>query len=774
MSPIEARRISVTGVVQGVGFRPFIYQLARSSGLYGWVRNTSGNVTLIVEGESAGINRFLAALGASPPPQSHIEDIVQEDEPLHGYRQFEILDSLIDPGRYQLISPDLATCPACLKEIFDRSNRRYRYPFTNCTACGPRFTIITDIPYDRERTTMQEFRMCPACRTEYDDPSNRRFHAQPNACPVCGPALTLADAHGHFVETGDVIAHSARLLKEGHILAVKGLGGFLLACDAADSAGVDKLRTRKKRPAKPFAIMVKDLEAAGRMCYVNEQEASALGAPSAPIVLLKMKKDIPLSPLVAPGLDHLGVMLPYTPLHHLLLAESGLPLVMTSGNLSEEPIAGDNGEALDRLKGIADFFVLHNRPIYSRYDDSVVMVEAEAVRMVRRARGYAPYPVKLPFPAQQILACGAEMKNTFCLTRDNQAFVSQHIGDMENEETLEHFEETLKIYKNLFSLQPALIACDLHPDYLPSRWAEAEAARLQAASVRAVKIQLPLVRVQHHHAHIAACMAENGLREQVIGVALDGTGMGTDGRIWGSEFLVADYAGFSRKAHLEYLPLPGGEAAIHRPYRTAIGYLSALMGSGAVFADLPPFQAVDEIEMELIKKQVDLSLNTPLTSSCGRLFDAVSSILGIRQQAEYDGQAAAELEAAAGDDPSAGVYPFKVEISGGLKIIHIKEVLAAIVADFRRGLPPSAISAVFHNTLARIITRVCLDISLETGLKKVALSGGVFQNRRLLGAVTSGLKAEGLYPLFHLYLPANDGCISLGQAAVANFTRKQD
>ncbi|MBN1189613.1 MAG: carbamoyltransferase HypF [Dehalococcoidales bacterium] len=764
MVPIEARRISVTGIVQGVGFRPFIYQLARSNGLTGWVRNTSGNVTMVVEGEFPNIDRFLDILKKTPPPQSHIEEIVQEAEPVKGYRQFEISNSLVDPGRYQMISPDLATCPDCRMEIFDKTNRRYRYPFTNCTACGPRFTIIEAIPYDRERTTMREFRMCPDCRAEYEDPSNRRFHAQPNACPVCGPVLLLVDSQGRTVESGDVIADAARLLKEGCILAVKGLGGFLLACDATSSASTGLLRTRKQRPAKPFAVMVRDLAVAGRICHVSERESRVLASTSAPIVLLKIRENAPISPLVAPGLDRLGVMLPYTPLHYLLLEDTGLPLVMTSGNLSEEPIAGDNGEALDRLKDIADYFVLHDRQIYSRYDDSVVMVELDSTQIARRARGYAPYPVKLPFSGRQILACGAEMKNTFCLTRDNQAFVSQHIGDMENEETLEHFERTLKIYESLFSLQPSMMACDLHPDYLSTRWAEEEAA----------KRDLPLVRVQHHHAHIAACMAENGVSGQVIGVALDGTGLGTDRRIWGCEFLVADYQCFNRKAHLEYLPQPGGDAAVHRPYRTAIGYLYSLLGNEDTCTDLPPFQKVDEVEIELIKKQAGLFLNTPLTSSCGRLFDAVSSILGICQQADYDGQAAAELEAAAGNNKTDSVYPFLIEENDGLRVIRIKEMLAALVCDFRGGKPAGVISAVFHDTIVQIIVRVCLDISQETGLKKVALSGGVFQNRRLLRGVYSGLKAAGLLPLHHLHLPSNDGCISLGQAVVGNFSSPEN
>ncbi len=765
--PFAAQRISVRGVVQGVGFRPFVYQLAGSHGLKGWVRNTSGNVTIVVEGEQEQIEQFLIALSTSPPPQAHIETISREDEPLHGYRGFEILDSLVKPGEYQLVSPDLATCMDCRNEIFSRSDRRYHYPFTNCTACGPRFTIIQGIPYDRERTTMKEFRMCPNCQKEYDTPSNRRFHAQPNACPVCGPSLTLADASGAKVESADVINEAARLLREGRILAVKGLGGFLLACDATSDGAVAALRERKQRPAKPFALMVANLSWAERLCEVNEAEAQLLSSPAAPIVLLKLKDGAQISNLIAPGLDHLGLMLPYTPLHHLLMKETGLPLVMTSGNLSEEPIAADDGEAVERLgahtSGIADFFVLHNRKIHSRYDDSVVMVELGARQMIRRSRGYAPYPVRLPFAAGQILACGAEMKNTFCLTRDDYAFVSQHIGDMENEETLEHFERTLGQYEDLFSIKPVKIACDLHPDYLPTQFAEREAA----------KRGLPLVRVQHHHAHIAGCMAENGLNEKVIGVALDGTGMGADGLIWGSEFMIADYAGFTRKAHLEYLPLAGGSAAIHRPVRTAAGYLYYLLGNAALEYALPCFNGMDELEKALIKQQIDASLNAPLTSSCGRLFDAVSALLGICGQTDYEGQAAIELEAAAGELEIDGAYPFRIENRDGMRTIRVKELLGAVIDDYRQGLPAAEISALFHNTLVRIICLICSNLSAETGLKKVALSGGVFQNRRLLRLVHAGLKADGLTPLVHLHLPANDGCISLGQAAVANFTNSR-
>jgi hydrogenase maturation protein HypF len=757
---VQARRINVRGVVQGVGFRPFVYQLAQQCGLTGWVCNTSGDVTIVVEGEGRDIERFLAGLRESPPPQSRIESIAEAEEKPEGCRQFEILASLVKADEYQLISPDLATCCDCKKEIFDPADRRFRYPFTNCTNCGPRFTIIEDIPYDRPRTTMKKFKMCPDCQREYDNPLDRRFHAQPNACPKCGPHLELADSEGKTLPVTDVMGHAGRLLKEGKILAVKGLGGFLLACDATSDTAVQRLRARKQRPAKPFAVMLQDLDEVAKFCRVSPQEAELLTSPASPIVLLKWQDQSGISPAVAPGLRYLGVMLPYTPLHHLLMHEAGIPLVMTSGNLSEEPIAKDNGEAVARLNCIADYFVLHNRDIHSRYDDSVVMVEQDSVRMVRRARGYAPYPVHLPFRSRAILACGAELKNTFCLTRDNHAFVSQHIGDMENAETLEHFEHTVNLYQKLFRIQPEIIACDMHPDYLPTRWAESEAE----------KNPLPLVKVQHHYAHILSNMADNGIQQPVIGVAFDGTGYGVDGRVWGGEFMVADLHGFQRKAHFEYLPLPGGSAAINKPYRIAAGYLYSLLGAEALSRDLPCFKGVDELEIELIKQQVDQNINTPLTSSCGRLFDAVSSLLGIRQVVEYEGQAAVELEMAAEESLTEGLYPFCYDVVDGMRIIRIREMLSAIISDIRQGIVEATVAALFHNTIAAIIQRICLELSRETGIEQVALSGGVFQNRLLLNQVANELRKEGLTPLIHINVPCNDGGIALGQAIAANFS----
>jgi hydrogenase maturation protein HypF len=753
--------ISVRGVVQGVGFRPFVYQLARRHNLRGWVCNTSEDVRIEVEGGASDIEGFLRGLREEAPPLARIESITARPGEPAGYDDFEIRESIAEAGKYQLVSPDIATCPDCLREIFDPTDRRHRYPFTNCTNCGPRFTIIADIPYDRPNTTMKKFEMCPACRREYDDPLDRRFHAQPNACPVCGPRLELLDAGGRVVGCNDIIVETASLLRSGKIVAVKGLGGFLLAGDATSETAVNRLRGRKHRPAKPLAVMVASLEEARRHCYVNQGEAELLTSPASPIVLIKRRPDSNIAAGTAPGLDYLGVMLPYTPLHHLLLRQAGLPLVMTSGNLSEEPIARDNDEALRRLGGIADFFLVHDRDIYARYDDSVVTVAGGAARPVRRARGYAPHPIRLPFQAQQVLACGAEEKNTFCLTRDNFAFVSQHIGDMENIETLEHFSKTIELYKKLFRIEPEIVAADMHPEYLPTKYARELADREG----------LKLVPVQHHHAHIAACLVDNGREGPVIGVSCDGTGYGNDGRIWGGEFLVADCRRFTRVAHLEYLQLPGGALAIKRPYRTAIGYLLAL--GITLDPSLPLFRGVNEEEVDIIKNQVAGGFNTPLSSSMGRLFDAVAALTGVRGVIEYEAQAAIDLETLASREPGeTGSYPFGVEERDGINLVRVVDLLAAIIRDIKRHTSKSVIAARFHNTVVRMVIELCQTISARTGLGGVALSGGVFQNRLLLERSIAGLESAGLEVLTHRQVPCNDGGVSLGQAVVANFSEE--
>jgi hydrogenase maturation protein HypF len=761
MLSIQRYVIRVSGVVQGVGFRPFIYQLAIYHGLYGWVRNTSGYVEIDVESKTSSLDKFVSDISLKAPLAARIEKVsVQEENPV-GYSCFEILQSQSHTGEYQLISPDLATCPECVSEIMNPDDRRYRYAFTNCTNCGPRFTIIKDIPYDRMLTTMDKFQMCPRCQAEYDDPSNRRFHAQPNACPVCGPQLQLVQNNGIVVYDDEPISATAKLLREGKIVAIKGLGGFLLACDATNDEVVRLLRQRKKRPSKPFAVMVRDMDEAMKYCYVSEQERVLLMSTQSPIVLLKMKEEGFLAPSVAPCLKYLGVLLPYTPLHHLLMSDVGVPLVMTSGNLSEEPIAKDNDEALNGLSGKADYFLWHNRDIYVRYDDSVAMVAEGETRLARRARGYAPYPVHLPFNSMPILACGAEMKGAFCLTRDNHAFVSQHIGDMENAETLEHFQNTVDIYKRLFRINPGIIAHDMHPDYLSTRY---------ALGLSENDHGLKLCPVQHHHAHIASCMAENGVDEQVIGVALDGTGYGLDDHIWGGEFLMADYKKCNRLAHLEYLPLPGGDSATKKPLRIAAAYLYYLMGEKTL-VDFGLSGRMNDDELSLLKQQIDRKLSSPFTSSCGRLFDAVSALIGVRGSIDYEAQAAIELEMLATDFNLSGdtLYPFDIEEDNGEKIIRLGGLFDAILGDIRKNNSKAEIASRFHISLACAVACLCSKLSDETGIKIIALSGGVFQNRLLLHLTLEALKERNLMTISHKQVPTNDGGIALGQAAIANY-----
>jgi len=758
---INLVNISVRGVVQGVGFRPFIYQLATRHNLKGWVYNTSEDVRIEVEGEARDIELFLRGLRKQAPPLSHIEDIAVSAGPYAGHDRFEIRHSIAEEGKYQLVSPDIATCPDCLREILDPADRRYRYPFTNCTNCGPRFTIINDIPYDRPNTTMKAFRMCPECRKEYEDPFDRRFHAQPNACPACGPQLELIDAGGNKVDCEDAITKTVDLLREGKIAAVKGLGGFLLACDAISEKTVNLLRRRKNRPAKPLAVMVATLDEARRHCEINDEEEGLLTSPGSPIVLVKWKTESAVTRAVAPGLNYLGVMLPYTPLHHLLLRETGLPLVMTSGNISEEPIAKDNDEALRRLGGIADYFLMHNRDIYARYDDSVMIVERDAPAFVRRARGYAPYPVHLPYESRQILGCGAEEKNTFCLTRDNFAFVSQHIGDMENLETLEHFTNTIALYRRLFRIEPEIIAHDMHPEYLPTKYARELADREE----------IKLVPVQHHHAHIASCMADNGLPGPVIGVSFDGTGYGTDGNIWGGEFMVADCKEFTRVTHLEYLPLPGGAQAIKKPYRTTIGYLLSL--GIELDRQLPFLKNVDPGEIDIIRSQVENGINSPLTSSMGRLFDAVAALIGVRGVIQYEAQAAIDLETLATKAVNESArYPFSVTKHDEINTIKVHDLFAAILNDLHNRTPRARIAARFHNAVAYMILEVCQSISPRAGITRVALSGGVFQNRLLLRKAAELLESAGFEVYTHRQVPCNDGGISLGQAVIAQFNEE--
>ena len=766
--------IVVKGVVQGVGFRPFVHRLAREHGLNGWVLNSTEGVVIEVEGERGSVEAFIADIGPKAPPLAVIEKVDAAFLPPVGYSSFVIQPSREDEDGLVLVSPDIATCPDCLRELFDPQDRRYRYPFTNCTNCGPRFTIIEGVPYDRPRTTMKAFAMCEACEAEYHDPADRRFHAQPNACPACGPRVWLEKSGGigdkgcglgvnsypltpNPLIRDEAIERARELLAAGYIVAVKGLGGFHLACDATNDEAVRRLRERKGRVDKPFALMSPDIEAVERFCYLSEGERQLLLSPQRPIVLLRERPDSPISKLVAPRNKYLGVMLPYTPLHYLLLAgdgESPLALVMTSGNMSEEPIVTDNQEARRRLSPLADYFLMHDRPIHIRCDDSVTRLFEGKEFIIRRSRGYAPFPIRLPFQLKEILACGAELKNTFCLTKDTYAFLSQHIGDMENLETLRSYEASIEHFKRLFRIEPRIIAYDMHPDYLSTKYALSQIANR--------KLQ---IAVQHHHAHIASCMAENGLQGRVIGVAFDGTGYGEDGRIWGGEFLVCDYADYQRVAHLAYVPLPGGEAAIRRPYRMALSHLRHAYGS--LDLDLPLLRRVDPVELRVVERQVETGLNSPHTSSMGRLFDAVSALIGLRDVINYEAQAAIELEMIAAEDVEEG-YAFPLSPSPYPLILDPAPVIRAIVADLRAGVDKPVISAKFHNGVAGMIAAVCGAIREREGLNRVVLSGGVFQNVYLLSRALKRLRREGFEVFIHHQVPTNDGGIALGQALVAN------
>lgn len=749
----ERIRLLVKGVVQGVGFRPFVYQLARKHGLAGFVLNTGEGVEIEVEGELKDLEVFRYGLKHSAPPRASIDSISPRIMHVQGDNDFVIKPSVEKPEEFQLVSPDIATCDECAAELFDPADRRFRYPFTNCTNCGPRFTIIEDMPYDRPKTTMAKFVMCPDCQAEYDNPNNRRFHAQPNACPVCGPKLTFVRREAEAIEGEEALAAAVEMLKEGKIVAVKGLGGFQLACDAENENAVNRLRTRKRRYGKPLAVMLASVDEVEEFCEVQAQEKDLLQSPERPIVLVKQKAKNTLASGIAPNNNYLGVMLPYTPLHHLLMNDTGLALVMTSGNISEEPIAAENEEGLRRLEHIADGYLMHNRDIYSRYDDPVVRVVDRHPIMIRRARGYAPYPIHLPFKAtQDVLAVGGELKSTFCLLKEHYAFVSQHLGDMENMETFEHFENTLELYERLFRVKPEIVACDMHPEYFSTKFARELNPK-------------KLVEVQHHHAHIVSCMVENRVRDKVIGVAFDGTGYGTDGTIWGGEFLIADWKGFTRAAHLRPFRLPGGDVAVEKPYRTAFSYLYTIYGDDYVNLELPFNKRLDPVETEVMKKQVDKGLLSPMTSSAGRLFDAVSSLIGVRDEIEFEGQAAIDLEMQS-DEGRHGVYEFALPYAETL-VVDTEPVIRGIVEDLKSGVPAAVIGAKFHDTIAKIIIDVCAALKERTGINTVALSGGVFQNATLYHKVMAGLRAKGFKAIIHKDLPVNDGGISLGQAVIA-------
>jgi len=749
--------IRVRGIVQGVGFRPFIFQLAHRHKLNGWVRNQSDGVEIEVAGPSGEIEEFVRNISAKAPPLARVVKVEVSERAFAPLEGFHIVKSRALQSRSTLISPDVCTCSDCLRELCNPLDRRYRYPFINCTNCGPRYTIIKDIPYDRDKTTMARFSMCPACHAEYDDPMSRRFHAQPNACWECGPEVWLESSEGGMLAVGyRAIEGAISRLQEGAILAIKGLGGFHLSVLAKDERAVSRLRNRKIREEKPFAVMFSELDAIERTCKVSAMEADLLKDLKRPIVLLKRKREEEgrvVAPSVAPRNRFLGAFLPYTPLHFLLFHKSSYDaLVMTSGNQSDEPIVMSNEEAREKLRHIADFLLLHNRDIYMRCDDSVTRVLHQAPRPLRRARGYVPVPVFMGESMPSILAVGAELKNTVCLTRGSEAFLSQHIGDLENLETLHSFEHAITHLERILEIKPECIAHDLHPDYLSTQWAMSQDCA-------------PRLGVQHHHAHIASVMAEQKLEGPVLGLAMDGTGYGTDGTVWGGEILLVEADQFKRLGHFRTMPLPGGAKAIKEPWRMALSCLWSLDPEHLheEFKDFLDRWTKEKVG--IVIQMLERNVNTPLTSSCGRVFDAVSCLAGLRDTINYEGQAAIELEQAMEED--TGRYDGRAFKELGKWILDPLPMIKQLVGDLRTGVSPGIVSARFHNGVVSLLSEVARLTSEETGLKRIALSGGVFQNAYLFENVVSALTERGFEVYSHVEVPANDACIALGQAYVA-------
>ena len=769
-------RLIVRGVVQGVGFRPFVYRLAHEHGVSGWVVNSSRGVVVEAEGSGGALTEFARSIEREAPPLARIDAIEREEIAPQGFTGFEIRESRTESEESTLICPDVAVCRDCLREFLDPDDRRYLYPFINCTNCGPRFSIIEDTPYDRPKTSMKAFRMCERCLAEYDDPLDRRFHAQPNACPECGPRLALVAPTTPGERTselvlgrsyalmpedaaGDPAAAARWLLKRGAIIGVKGLGGFHIAASAEIDRTVRALREKKGRPAKPFALMCRSLTVAREIAEIGPLEEELLTSPWSPIVLLRKRRKPArrISPEVAPGNAYLGVMLPYAPVHHLLFDDELEILVMTSANAAGEPIVADVEEARRQLPGITRTFLDHDRGIVNRNDDSIVFVEAGRAMMSRRSRGYAPYPIDVGVETRHVLACGTELKNTFTMLRDGRAFISQHIGDLENQATLEFFEEMVEKFRRWFRIEPDVVAYDLHPDYLATRFAKDYVRRHPGVAA---------VGVQHHHAHVASAAVENGVFEKVVGLALDGTGYGTDGAIWGCEFLIADLHGFERRGHLKYVPLPGGDAAIRHPYRVALSHVVAAAGDAAALAR-KLFSDVPESERNLVVQQIEKRVNCVDTSSAGRLFDAISAILGICLEISYEAQAAIELESVA-DPLVSRAHPYSIEDAGGEILVDPGPIVRSVLDDVARGVPAEEIAGAFHNTVVDFCRDAAVRLAESAGIGTVVLSGGVFQNRLLLRKLTAALEESGLCVVLHRQVPTNDGGVSLGQAVVAN------
>jgi len=749
-------RVSIHGAVQGVGFRPFVYRLAADLGLTGWVSNSPQGVAIETEGEVSRIVEFLHRLEVEKPPRASIQSLESWQLDPVGYQRFEIRPSEAEGERTALVLPDIAACGECLSEVFDPANRRYSYPFTNCTNCGPRFSIIEALPYDRANTSMRRFAMCDQCREEYGNPSDRRFHAEPNACPVCGPQLELWDGRGMLLaRREEALENAAEVIRQGKALALKGLGGFQLIVDARDDEGVRALRHRKRRAEKPFALMYPSIEAVELDCEVGDLERRLLRSPESPIVLLRRRAAEEggprrggslIAPSVAPQNPYLGVMLPYTPLHHLFMRRVGCPVVATSGNLSEEPICTNEQEALERLHGIADLFLVHNRPIARHVDDSIVRVMLGRELVLRRARGYAPLPIRVRGRLPPMLGVGGHLKNTIAASIGDMVFLSQHIGDLETAQAYDAFQRVTASFRELYALQPAAIACDAHPDYLSSRFAERDG--------------LPVRRVQHHHAHVLACMGENDLTGEVLGVSWDGTGYGLDGTVWGGEFLRVADTTFERVAHFRTFRLPGGETAIREPRRAALGLLFEIFGDALFEMDeLVPLGAFSAQVLRVLHGMLARGVNAPRTSSAGRIFDAIASIAGLRQETHFEGQAAMELEYALEGARTEETYPFHSRRADPLQIIDWEPMVREILVEVRGHGPVAHIAARFHNTLAEMIVAVARRARQE----RVVLTGGCFQNRYLTERAVKRLQAEGFRPYWHQRIPPNDGGIALGQ-----------
>lgn len=747
-APRRRLRLRVVGAVQGVGFRPFVYRLATELSLGGWVNNSPSGVTIEVEGAGENLDEFRRRFDREKPPRASIQGLEATELDAAGFVGFEIRASEQGGEKSAVVLPDIATCDDCLSEIFDPANRRHLYAFTNCTNCGPRYSIITAIPYDRPNTTMCTFRMCAACAAEYSDPMDRRFHAQPIACPECGPRLALWDGAGTHVATGhDALRQAAAAVLDGRILALKGIGGFQLIADAGREDVVSRLRSLKRRDEKPFAIMCTKLDEACEMCEVGEAERRLLLSPEAPIVLLRRQATEAVAGNVAPGNPYLGVMIPYSPLHHIFMKEVGRPVVATSGNLSDEPICTDEGEALARLSGIADFYLVHDRPIARHVDDSIVRVAAGRELVLRRARGYAPLPLALARPVAPTLAVGAHLKNTVSLAVGRQVFTSQHIGDLETVQAYDAFRGVVESLSELFETSPQRVVADLHPDYMSTQYALGSG--------------LPVMRVQHHQAHVFACMAENEVAPPCLGVAWDGTGLGDDGSIWGGEIFRVDAdSQIRRVAHMRTFRLPGGERAIREPRRSALGLLYEIWGRAALeHSNLAPLRDTPRDELQTMLDMLDRRVNAPVTSSAGRLFDAVASITGIRQTMRFEGQAAMELEFALESVSTSDTYPMAIRSAGGMIVIDWQPLIEGIVRDVQAAVSVGLISARFHNGLAQAIVAV----AREVGEEKVLMSGGCFQNRYLLEQSIRRLRASGFRPYWHQRIPPNDGGIALGQ-----------